>query len=91
MPNHVHFLARFEEHQSLPHALHSLKSYTAHELKKLHPEMAVIWQIEYFDRYIRNEDHYWNAVNYIRKKPVAAKLCDSQEEFKWSSAFEEKG
>lgn len=90
MPNHLHFLARFEAHQSLPDALHSLNSYTGHELKKLHPEMEVIWQIEYFDRYIRNEDHYWNAVNYIHNNPVVAKLCKQPEDFPWSSAFKEE-
>ena len=90
MPNHLHFLARFEPHQMLEKGLHSLKSYTGHELKKLHPEMESIWQIEYFDRYIRNEDHYWNAVNYIHDNPVVAKLCKEPKEFRWSSAFEEK-
>ena len=39
MPNHVHFLARFEEGNCLPVAIQSLKSYTGHQLKKLHPEM----------------------------------------------------
>ena len=90
MPNHVHFIARFDEHQTLEKALHSLKSYTGHELKKLHPEMSVIWQIEYFDRYIRNEDHYWNAVSYIHNNPVEAKLCDEPSQFKWGSAFRKK-
>ncbi len=87
MPNHAHFLARFEPGQTLEKALHSLKSYTAHELKKLHPEMQGIWQIEYFDRYIRNENHYWNAVNYIHGNPVEAGLCKRPEDFPWSSAF----
>ena len=90
MPNHLHFLARFEPGQTLEKALHSLKSYTAHELKKLHPEMNGIWQIEYFDRYIRNENHYWNAVNYIHDNPVEAGICGRAEDYEWSSAFQQE-
>jgi REP element-mobilizing transposase RayT len=89
MPNHVHFLARFSEGQLLSKALHSLKSFTAHEIKKLRPEMSTIWQHESFDRYIRNEDHYWNEVRYLHSNPVTARLCLTAEEFRWSSAFVE--
>ena len=87
MPNHLHFLARFNEGQSLPKALHSLKSYTGHELKKVHPEMDSIWQVEYFDRFIRSEAHYYNALNYIHDNPVKARLCETKESFQWSSCF----
>ena len=87
MPSHLHFLARFNEGQSLPKALHALKSYTGHELKKLHPEMDSIWQDEYFDRYIRSEGHYYNAFNYIHDNPVKARLCKDRQDFRWSSCF----
>ena len=87
MPNHVHLLVRFEEGQSLSKALHSLKSYTGHELKKLHPEMSHIWQDESFDRYMRNEEHYWKTYQYIHQNPVKAKICQVPEDFQWSSAF----
>ncbi len=90
MSNHVHFLARFDEHQTLEKALHSLKSYTSNELKKLHPEMGAIWQGEFFDRYIRSEAHYWHEVNYIENNPVLAKRCQRKEDFRWSSAFDRK-
>ena len=89
MPNHVHFLARFEDGNSLPDALQSLKSYTGHRLKELHPEMPSIWQPGYHDRYMRNEEHYERTRNYIYENPVKAKLCREAESFEWSSAFEE--
>lgn len=87
MPNHVHFLAYFEPGRSMEKALHSLKSYTSNELKKIHPEMDVIWQGETFDRYIRTEDHYLGRINYIHQNPVEANLCDRAEDFPWSSAY----
>ncbi len=50
--------------------------------------MDVIWQPGYFDRYMRNEEHFWRTVRYILKNPVASKLCDTPDEFPWSSAYE---
>lgn len=90
MPNHVHFLARFEEGHSLPEGLQSLKSYTAHRLKELHPEMLSIWQPGYFDRYMRNQEHFDRTRTYIHQNPVKSKLCKEAEDFVWSSAFDNK-
>lgn len=87
MPNHINMLVKFGEGQSLSSALHSLKSYTGHELKKVHPELDSIWQIESFDRYIRNEEHYGRTLSYIHENPVTAGLCSRPEQFRWSSAF----
>ena len=87
MPNHVHFLARFEEGNSLPTAIQSLKSFTGHQLKKLHPEMQEIWQQGYFDRFMRNDDHFLRTRAYIHQNPTKAKLCKKEEDFIWSSAF----
>lgn len=87
MPNHVHFLARFHQGQTLAAALHSLKSYTSNELKKIHPELDAIWQKESFDRYIRNEEHYLKTVNYIHENPCKAGLCHSVEDFPFSSRY----
>ncbi|MBS1727712.1 MAG: transposase [Armatimonadetes bacterium] len=86
MPNHVHFLAYIDEGQSLSKALHSLKSFTGHELKRLHPEHETVWQSESFDRYIRTEDHFLSRIQYIHENPVMARLCDRAEDYPWSSA-----
>lgn len=91
MPNHLHLLARFEEGQSLPVGLQSLKSFTAHKLKELHPEMDSIWQQGYFDRFMRNDDHFINTQAYIHQNPVKAKLCKIEGDFVWSSAYDPTG
>jgi putative transposase len=89
MPNHVHFLARFNEGQTLAEGLHSLKSYTSNKIKEIHPEMGSIWQAGYFDRFMRNEEHFWRTYRYIHNNPVESRLCQNPEDFRWSSAFEE--
>lgn len=86
MPNHVHFLARFNEGQTLPDGVHSLKSYTANEIKKIHLEMGAVWQPGYFDRFMRSEEHFWKTYQYIHQNPVKAGLCGEARDFPWSSA-----
>ncbi len=66
MPNHTHSLfTRFEGWQ-LERLMHSHKSYTAHEANKILNRSGQFWMIEYYDRYIRNIDHFRNAVRYSR-------------------------
>jgi putative transposase len=45
-----------------------------------------IWQREYWDRFIRNERHFWTAVAYIHNNPVKAGLVERAEDWPWSSA-----
>lgn len=45
-----------------------------------------VWHREYFDRYIRDDAHYANAVRYIHQNPVKAGLVANPEDWQWSSA-----
>jgi putative DNA methylase len=92
MPNHSHFLlTRFEDWE-LEQLMHSHKSYTAHQANKLLNRPGKFWMEEYFDRYIRNADHFRNAVNYIENNPVKAGLCSKPSDWPFSSAwFREHG
>jgi hypothetical protein len=40
---------------------------------------------DYFDRYIRDEKHYQNVLEYVHLNPVNAGLVKSAEKWKWSS------
>jgi putative transposase len=66
---------------------HSWKSYTANECNRVLQRKGEFWQPEPFDRYIRNERHYTNAVRYIEENPVKAGLCNTPEDWRWSSAY----
>ena len=50
------------------------------------PNGAPVWHREYWDRYMRNENHLAQAIDYIHKNPVKARLVNSPEEWLWSSA-----
>jgi putative DNA methylase len=88
MPNHVHVLITPLNENSLSSILHAWKSYTAKEANRILGRTGAFWQADYFDRVIRNEQH-WNAtVAYIHENPVRAGLCAIPEEWRFGSAWE---
>jgi putative DNA methylase len=86
MPNHVHVLFTPDTGFKMSTITHSWKSFTANQCNKVLERTGRFWQKEPFDRYIRNERHYHNALAYIENNPVKARLCDSTEDWLWSSA-----
>ena len=87
MPNHVHFLLKPINNHSLSEIMKKFKSFTAHEAnKKLHIS-GQFWQEDYFDRYIRNYEHYEKTINYIENNFVKAGLCKKRNDWKFSSAY----
>lgn len=66
---------------------HSIKSFTAHEANKILNRVGQCWQREAFDRYIRDCKPFTNVIDYIEKNPVKAGLCNSPDDWEFSSAF----
>jgi REP element-mobilizing transposase RayT len=92
MPNHTHSLLTRYDDWELEQLMHSHKSYTAHEANKLLKRTGQFWMDEYFDRYMRNAEHFQNTVRYIENNPVKAGLCKKPSDWPFSSAwFREHG
>jgi REP element-mobilizing transposase RayT len=87
MPNHVHVLYTPQTGWELSQIVHSWKSYTAKACNRALGRNGEFWQPEAFDRYIRDEKHFANAMSYIENNPVKAGLCDKPEHWQWSSAY----
>ena len=85
MPNHVHVLATPLHGFSLSSVVHSWKSYTAKQANKVLKRKGEFWQPDYFDRFMRVEEHYQATAEYIHRNPVMAGLCESEEDWEWSS------
>ena len=85
MPNHVHSLFTPRE-VDMSQIVHSWKSFTAHECNKALGRTGRFWAREPFDRYIRSERHFRNALTYIENNPVKSGLCEKAEDWRWSSA-----
>jgi REP element-mobilizing transposase RayT len=86
MPNHVHLLAAPLPYHSLSSIMHSIKSYTSQEANRLLGRKGRFWFEDYFDRYIRNAQHFDNALDYIESNPVRAGLCKSVRDWPFGSA-----
>ncbi|MEO5914649.1 MAG: transposase [Luteolibacter sp.] len=67
MPNHVHLL--FKPLDDIPSLIQTWKSISARRIGS-----GSIWQANYRDTMIRDGDYFANAVRYIRRNPVKAKL-----------------
>ncbi len=86
MPNHVHALFTPLPGHTFSEILHSWKSYTSNEAKRLMARSGEFWYPDYFDRFVRNSTHFARAVDYIEMNPVAAGLCLRPEDWPYSSA-----
>ncbi len=86
MPNHVHVLIQVKRGDALASIIHSWKSFTAHQANKILKRTGSFWNNDYFDRYIRDEKHYWSTVEYIQLNPVKAGLVKCPDEWEWSGS-----
>ena len=87
MPNHVHVLLTPCPGYALERILHAWKSYSAKAANRLLDRSSHFWQEDYLDRYIRNEDHFFRAIEYIESNPVKAGLCEKCEDWKFGSRW----
>lgn len=83
MPNHIHMLIQLAENSSMSNVMHTLKSYTAKQTNKLLGRQGPFWEREYFDRYIRDYEHYKRVVNYIANNPIKANLVKNIKQWPW--------
>jgi REP element-mobilizing transposase RayT len=90
MPNHVHLLTTRTEEFTLGNILQSFKSLTAHKANDILRRRGAFWMPDYFDRYIRNEEHFRRTTLYIENNPVNAKLCEKRGDWPFSSAWFKK-
>ena len=86
MPNHIHVIIEMIEGYPLDKIIHSFQSYSAHKANKILSRTGPFWFHEYFDRFIRNEEHLADAIEYVEMNPVKARLVTSKDKWRWSSA-----
>jgi REP element-mobilizing transposase RayT len=86
MPNHVHVLFTPTSGRRLEDIIGSWKSFTSKEANKVLRRSGQFWKEEYFDRFIRDAEHFRRAVDYIEYNPVNAGLCRSVEDWPFGSA-----
>jgi putative transposase len=84
MPEHVHLLISEPEQGKLSTALQMLKQITAHQLIS-HAHAGTFWQARYYDFNVWSEHKRIEKLRYIHRNPVKRGLCESPEDWQWSS------
>lgn len=75
MPDHIHFVAQLRD-TTLTKLMHSLKSYTANEINKALGRSGQVWERQYYERGIKDEESLIEVVKYCLKNPVRKGLVD---------------
>ncbi|HEY1787262.1 MAG TPA: transposase [Verrucomicrobiae bacterium] len=90
MPNHVHVLVEIWN-VPLGDIVKSWKSYTSKGAQRIlrgkdSCPFQTFWENDYFDRYLRDDDHYRRIIRYIENNPNKAALAKAPADWPWSSA-----
>jgi len=86
MPNHLHVLIETREGWPLPGIVQSWKSFTAKAINQTLGRTGTVWMEDYFDRYIRDDQHLAAVIAYIHGNPVKAGLVQHEQDWLHSSA-----
>ena len=76
MPDHLHFVAYLEA-STLSSVMHSLKSFTANQINKLLGREGSVWEPQYFEKCLRDERSFTEAIRYCLRNPVVSGMVDS--------------
>jgi RecG-like helicase/REP element-mobilizing transposase RayT len=93
MPDNVHFLIqpwpKGNETKGnvvfwpLDELLHSIKSYSAHQINKLEGKTSAVWEKERFDRYVRSDRDLEEKFHYILRNPWETGVAGQNEDYPW--------
>lgn len=91
MSNHVHMVFSLNgEHEqgtlkkNTPTGImHSLKSYTGNQANKILGRSGKFWQVESYDRWVRDPEEWERVVQYVLNNPVKAGLVGHWQEWPW--------
>jgi len=78
MPNHVHALFVQNVEHPLEKIIRSWKTFPARQINSLLGRSGSLWQRDYFDRLVRDEQHLANCVRHIRRNPEKAQLSGGE-------------
>jgi len=86
MPNHVHVIIEQSEGFPLASLVQSWKSAASHQINSHLKREGRLWRREYFDRFMRDDDHLSTTIAYVEDNPVRACLVANAAEWPHSSA-----
>jgi REP element-mobilizing transposase RayT len=85
MPNHVHILFKVGN-ASMSEIVGAWKKHTGRIANGLLQKRGAFWAEDYFDVFMRDQEHERRTVRYIEMNPPKAKLALDPKKWQWSSA-----
>ena len=93
MSDHVHFLIQPWPRENnnegnvifwpLSELIHSIKSFSAHEINKIENKKGAVWEMERFDRYVRSDRDLQEKFHYILRNPWDAGVARQSQDYPW--------
>lgn len=77
MPNHVHALVTPINDYKLSEIVRVWKGMSGRAANQILGRSGPFWQREYYDRFIRDADHFYKTITYIEENPYKAGLCSA--------------
>ena len=88
MPDHVHWLFQLSSTANLSNLIRKFKNITTHKLNKQNSTNGKIWQSNYYDHKVRDEEDLITQARYIAANPLRAGLVDNLREYPyWNSVY----
>jgi putative transposase len=84
MPNHIHLLLETPQ-TNLGAGMQRLQGSYAQTFNRRHHRSGHLFQGRYGAAHITTDEQFWTAAAYVALNPVAAGLCQTPEEWPWSS------
>ena len=84
MTTHYHLLVE-ERHAPLSKAMHLLNSRYSWHINTRFKRRGHVFEGRYHDQIVTGEAHLFGAVRYIARNACDAGMCDTPEEWRWSS------
>ena len=87
-PNHQHLLIQPSQREGIPvstsEIIKNFKGSSAIKINQALGRQGQLWNREYFDRWIRDQQELVNVIQYIRNNPVQAKLGTDARDWQWT-------
>ncbi len=85
MTNHVHVIAIPDQPDSLARAIGRTNFRYTQYVNRLHGRSGHLWQNRFFSCML-DDGHTWNALRYVERNPVRARIVRLPWRYAWSSA-----
>lgn len=85
MPNHVHFLMRFQDREALSRVMQRTNLGYAKKYRKEYDSCGHVFQDRFKSLAVNDDSYLLDCGRYIERNPVTAKLVESPEAYRWTS------